>query len=216
VGVVVHDSEVPGCAMRRFKAVCDLPHAPAFVLAALNDTASRVSWDHNIAACEVRELQSTPFRAALLHSQTHPFGPISGRDFVDLPVFLSFEAASQPFGPEAFVVPAGSIVSGGIGVETDARFPVTGGSVRGVNYEGSGWLFEPLAGGAETRLHYVIHTNVKGWIPCALVNSNLAASYVLFFKDLKINLEARARSAAAADAADDASERSSTTASSVA
>jgi hypothetical protein len=193
----VFDVEVPGDTMRRFKGVCELPFTPAACYGALDDHPARSRWDSNLRALEATPLQAAPFRAALLHSVTNAVGPISARDFIDCCVLLEMTGAEAPAGPEGFRAPRGTVVSGGVGVEADARFPEgAGGAVRGLNGS-SGWVFEPLLGAdgttvRGTRCHYVIHTHLRGWLPDFVVNSSIAGSYKTFFTDLRKRLEALA------------------------
>jgi len=190
----VFDAEVPGDSMRRFKGVCELPFPPAVCYSALDDHPARSRWDSNLHALEAAPLQEAPFRAALLHSVTRAVGPIAARDFIDCCVLLEITGEGAPAGPEAFRAPAGTVVSGGVGVEADARFPEGAGvgAVRGFNGS-SGWVFEPLfeADGVTVRgcrCHYVIHTHLRGWLPDMVVNGSIAGSYKSFFSDLKKRL----------------------------
>jgi hypothetical protein len=175
----------PGSSYNRFKGVCSLPFPPSLVWDCLHDNARRHAWDRNIhrvastplAAGPAITPSSPPLRACIVHSQTRNVGIIAGRDFTDLPVFLSFaDAPAAPAGPDAYAAPQGTLVSGGAGIE-DAQFPPQPGFVRGWNSPGSGWVLEPVAqpsGAVHTKVHYLIHTDLKGWIPSALVNASLA------------------------------------------
>lgn len=189
LSLAVFDAEVPGDSMRRFKGVCELPFPPAACYGALDDHPARAQWDSNLAALEAVALQEAPFRASLLHSVTKAVGPIAARDFIDCCVLLELTGEEAAAGPEGFRAPRGTIVSGGVGVAADARFPEGGGgAVRGFNGS-SGWVFEPLLGedGATVRgcrCHYVIHTHLKGWLPDFVVNSSISGSYKAFFADL--------------------------------
>ena len=182
------DAEHPASPSRRFKAVCELPQPPAAVLATLSNNARRQTWDRNISSLDALLLQAAPVRAVLLRSATKGMYGISSRDFLDVSVELHFDAPPPPPPPlgarGCFAPPAGSIAVGGVGVEGDARFPAgLGGAVRGFNSPGSGWVFEALPGGG-TRVHYLIHVELRGWLPSALVNAGIARSYVDFFEDL--------------------------------
>jgi hypothetical protein len=196
----VFDADVPGDSMRVFKGVCELPFPPRAALAALADHAARPRWDANIAFIEALPLGA----ASLLHSVTKAVGPIAARDFVDVCVLYEVgaggAAAPAPAGPDAWAAPAGTVVSGGVGVAADARFAAgagaAAGAVRGINGS-SGWVFEPLAGGARSRCHYVIHTHLAGWLPAFVINSSLAGNYVSFFRDLNARLSALAAEAPA-------------------
>ena len=172
----------PGSANRRFKGVCMLPYPPRKVLDVLDDSQGRLQWDRNIKSLETVVLQEAPFKACLLCSCTKNVGIISGRDFIDVPVYLEYkDAPSPPAGPDAFVAPLGSLINGGHGIPSHPLFPEKSGVVRGWNSPGSGWLFEPVVvegGEVHTRVHYLIHVDLKGWIPTALVNSSLSVSAV--------------------------------------
>jgi len=184
----------PGSSNNRFKGVCDLPHPPDLVWDCLHDNDRRHMWDRNISGIKWLPLRegpritaaSPPVSAGIVHSSTRNVGIISGRDFVDLPVFMAFsEAPSKPAGLDSFVAPTGTLVSGGAGV-VDARFPEVQGFVRGWNSPGSGWVLEPIEHASApnsqgTRIHYLIHTDLKGWILPLLVNSSLAVRASLFF-----------------------------------
>ena len=201
LGLTVFDAEVPGDPMRSFKGVCELPFPPRECYGVLDDHAARVQWDTNLAALEAVALCEAPVRASLLHSVTKAVGPIAARDFIDVCVLLELTGEEAPAGPEGFRAPKGTVVSGGVGVESDARFPEGAGSgsgaVRGVNGS-SGWVFEPLLGEdgvtvRGTRIHYVILTHLRGWLPALVVNSGVAGSYKTFFRDLGKRLEQMAK-----------------------
>ena len=179
-------ADFPGSSNRRFKGVCDLPYPPALVFSVLSDNARRCVWDRNIASLEATVLQTSPHPATLLRSCTKGMLGISSRDFLDVSVELRFPDGPSPPAPgTGFSAPAGSLVVAGVGLEADAAYPEgLLGTVRGFNSPGSGWVFEALPGGSSTRVHYLIHVDLRGWIPSALVNSSLAKNYVDFFTDL--------------------------------
>jgi hypothetical protein len=160
IKLIVYDADVPNHGLRRFKAVCDLPYSPAMLHAVLVNHDVRNIWDRNISSVNETVIQTEPFRAVVLNSQTNVVGPISGRDFVDIAVTLTYrDEPTHPAGPNQFIAAKGTIVSGGLGVMEDARYPVTSQRVRGYNTPGSGWVFESVinADGQEsTRMHYVI------------------------------------------------------------
>jgi len=196
----VFDADVPGDAMRVFKGVCELPFSPRAAYAALADHAARPAWDGNLALLEAAPLAGGGAEAALLHSVTKQVGPIAARDFIDVCVLFEVGDAGgggapppPPAGPDAFEAPRGTVVSGGVGVDADARFPAGEGAARGAvrGLNGScGWVFEPLDGGARTRCHYLIHTHMRGWLPSVVINASLAGNYVTFFRELGRRLAA--------------------------
>jgi hypothetical protein len=92
-----------------------LPYPPRKVLDVLDDSQGRLQWDRNIKSLETVVLQEAPFKACLLCSCTKNVGIISGRDFIDVPVYLEYkDTPSPPAGPDAFVAPVGSLVNGGL------------------------------------------------------------------------------------------------------
>jgi hypothetical protein len=199
--LAVFESDVPGSSLRRFKGVIDLPFQADFVQTTVHDCKTRLTWDTNIAALDTLPVvtaeeaaasasaSSTPGAAGptpasprlsyafVLRSATKAVGPISARDFVDVTAVVD--------------IGGGSFASGGAGA-VDARFPEQSGFVRGWNSSGGGWLFEavpPPGGPADapktwTRIHYVIHCDLKGWLPSMAVNGALTGSYVTFYTDL--------------------------------
>jgi hypothetical protein len=168
-------SSVPGSSILRFRATCDIAgHSPQFVQATISDNAARLGWDSNIAALDTTVLRGEGaaagappaergmVRVVLLRSATRPVGPISAREFLDVTGICNDEFPG---------VPKGSVVSGGAGVVDAARYPEAAGFVRGWNSPGCGWLFEKTDEG--TRVHYVIHSDLKGWMLAMIVNNAL-------------------------------------------
>ncbi len=186
---------VPASAARRFKGVCDVPFEPARVFAALLDEVARARWDRNVKSTHKTELQVAPFRAALWFSTTRDgvlMGLVSSRTFIDVAVQLEFPDAPSPAaGPDGFSAAAGSFLTGGHGLLADARYPEAPGLIRGLNHGGTGFVIEARPGGA-SRVHYVIQTDLKGWLPMSVINFNIVRSFVDFFGDLLAELEASA------------------------
>lgn len=189
--LTVFDADMPHGGMRRFKGICELRgYSPARVQKCLQDLEARLKWDDNMLRLDVTVLQEAPERAILLHSVTKAVGPISSRSFLDCTVFLAVDSEEGfgPSGPDGYKPPKGTLLSGGVGVETDARYPEDKSWVRGINDPGCGWVFEPIrdASGAVTgtRVIYCILTHLRGWLPNAVVNSSLANSYVAFYGGL--------------------------------
>lgn len=187
--LTIFRSDAKGSSYARFKAVCVLPHAPAVLARFVADNETRMKWDSNIARLETHALDpagaASPLPAGakfyLLRCQTHAVGPISARDFVDAVA--------------TYALPDGRIVNGGASVVDAARCPERKGTVRGWNTPGGGWVFEPVRvpaaadgiGGerVHTRVIYVIHSDLRGWMPSGVVNSALTSTYVAFFTDLR-------------------------------
>ena len=181
--IVIYQCAVPGSSMLRFKAIFSLPYAPAVVSAFVSDNEHRRSWDSNLSKIETTEL-GTDERGKfhLLHIETKAVGPVSARDFVDAVAIVS--------------LPDGSIANGGRGLTDGANdvYPEARGVVRGLNGPGGGWIFRPVQaeGGVHTEIVYVIHCDLKGWLPHVVVNNALVGSYVSFYKDLTRAMAAKA------------------------
>jgi hypothetical protein len=189
--LTIYRSDAKGSSYARFKAVCVLPHAPAVLARFVADNEARMKWDSNIARLETHALAagdaagtgSPPPPGAkfyLLRCQTHAVGPISARDFVDAVA--------------TYALPDGRLVNGGASVVDAARCPERKGVVRGWNTPGGGWVFEPVrvpatSDGTGARVHtrvvYVIHSDLRGWMPSSVVNAALTSTYVAFFTDLR-------------------------------
>jgi hypothetical protein len=164
-----------------------------------------MSWDQNIAGLNSEIVEELPPSAAFPHgnprflifrSATKAVGPISGRDFVDC-VYLG------PLGalPESVrsAAPAGLeqvIINGGSGLPNGhASFTETSAFVRGFNHPGCGWVLQPLSGPSDasstaavpsnsdgwTRVYYVVQSELKGWLPTAVVNSSMVGMFTTFF-----------------------------------
>lgn len=178
--LTIHKAAVPGSSLARFRAVCTLPHAPAAVARFVGACGPRLAWDRNVAGLDTVVLAAEggpPQRAAvvLLRSSTKPVGPVSAREFVDV--------------VRTAAVGRGVYVNGGAGVADvdDPRFPPRPGFLRGYNSPGSGWVFEPAAGAggrAATRVSYLIHSDLRGWLPSLVVNAALTGAFEAFFADL--------------------------------
>lgn len=140
----------------------------------------------------------------ILHSATKPVGPISGRDFTDC-IYLGPISALPPDVAQCAPATLGSsaagsakcLVNGGAGLaQGHAAFPETSAFVRGFNFSGSGWVLEPIAGPTDTsssapavptnangwtRIYYVVQSDLKGWLPTAVVNSSMVNMFQTFF-----------------------------------
>jgi hypothetical protein len=86
------------------------------------------------------------------------------------------------------------------GAADDALVPAEKGFVRGYNTPGlTGWVLEPLgatgdAGDATAkaigcRMHYIVHSDIRGWIPKAVVNAAMSSNFVTFYETLDAFLQ---------------------------
>jgi hypothetical protein len=179
--LVVHESEVPNSSLYRFKCVIDIPYHPDLVQRVMHDNVTRLKWDTNIDQLEVIDIQTATSdkpRVFLLRSATKAVGPISARDFVDVTAVLNDSN--------------GKLISGGGSIVDLGRFPIQSGFVRGWNTSGGGWYYEPMEKDGKIigcRVHYVIQTDLKGWLPTMIVNGAIAGSYVTFFTDFLKHLK---------------------------
>lgn len=207
----IFESSVPGCSQKVFKAIIEVPYKLSTLCREIADLPARLRWDRNIAALDMRTVQDVPSATSsdahgvytLFRSCTKAVGPISSRDFVDATYIGPFSLL-----PEAVraAAPAGmdvAWVNGGRGLEEGhADFPEVSGVVRGLNHPGCGWVFEVIAGPSEalgpapansalppghdgwTRITYVVHSKLNGWLPSSIVNSSMVGMYGTFFGDM--------------------------------
>lgn len=177
----IYNCSVPGSSFLRFKATCVLPHTPKAVSEFLQDTQNRLTWDANVSRLDTTLIEEGPKgKVLILHSQTKAVGPISARDFVD--VVAIRELAD------------GCFVNGGASV-LDGRFPEQKGVVRGWNSAGGGWHFAPTPGqdgSVHCTVTYVIHSDLKGYLPAFVINSALTGNFVTFFTGLRKAMAAAA------------------------
>jgi hypothetical protein len=90
--------------------------------------------------------------------------------------------------------------------------PPDRGAVRGLNSDGFGWYLQCVEGadaavgtsGAEphnpagaTRVHYVIHSDLRGWLPHAAVNAAMVSTFVNFAAGLRAYLRRQNEAGAA-------------------
>lgn len=176
--LTVYESEVPGAPMKRWKGVIELPLPLEVVLKCIKDNSLRAVWDSSI-----HEMASTPLgdNVEILHTVTKAVFAVSSREFLDASATVR--------------LPNGCVAHGGEGVSSDARYPDTPGAVRGHNGPGGGWYLEPIARPADAagdaaaatewcRVHYVIFSDLRGWLPTAIVNSAMVGAYGKFFGDM--------------------------------
>jgi START domain len=178
----VFSSEASGTPLKRFKAVCIFHDvSPEQVIHFIADE-NRVSWDKNLKEFTpvlVRDFSDSTSgkrkQLRIIRSATKPAGPISGRDFVDVTITATLDD--------------GSIAIGGSSLEPNeagGRFLPNKLFVRGFNLVGSGSHLERCGpDGKDTKISYVIHTNLKGWFLPIIINNALGSSYVAYFEDLR-------------------------------
>lgn len=55
----------------------------------------------------------------------------------------------------------------------------------------AGWFLEAVQradGVTFTRMHYIIHSDIKGWVPHAVVNAAMVKNFETFFTALAVQL----------------------------
>jgi hypothetical protein len=167
----------------RFRAVCDVPFSPRAVLAQIRAYGARVAWDEGtLAMSTLREIPDDG--VVLQYSMTKSVFGVASRDFI-----TSLSEAD---------IPGGGFVRGGSGVEAHPLFPAVPGVIRGLNLPGCGWAMVPIAApddsgaratqdaaGAEwTRVTYVTHVDLRGWLPQWVVAAAMTGSFTSFFEGL--------------------------------
>lgn len=219
VPITCYSKKVKGSPSRRFKATVELPNiTPKQLVEFISDTAHRKTWDTSLSELEEvvvaegdelermigsdralsglvmpsvdppstqewREKYQVKNKCAILRCTTKQFGPVTGRDFVDATILRT--------------LCNGSIISAGGSLSDSQKgklFPTTSGVVRGHNEFGCGWYFENLeeqAGRDRTRVHYSVHSDLKGWFSPSLTNKLMGGIFCTFFEDLIPALLAR-------------------------
>jgi len=195
----IYSSSVPGSSFLKFKAVIELPFPPALVEETVGNKIERLTWDTNMGQVEVVNLLEQNSDALgnkaiekliAQRTATKAVGPISARDFVDIICVWNDLLPG---------IAKGSFVSAGVGQSENKYFPPKSGVVRGLNSVGCGMYMEriPLDENQKeksqqewgTRVRYVIHSNLKGWLPAMAVNKTMTSVYVTFFEDLTRKLQ---------------------------
>jgi START domain len=184
----VFSSEAAGTPLKRFKAVCILHDmSPQEVVHFIADDTYRMSWDKSLkdfTPLLVRDFSDSTSgklkKLVILRCATKGFGPISARDFVDVTLTATLDDGS--------IVVAGSSL---LPNETCGNFLPNKQFVRGFNLVGSGSHLERCGpNGKDTKVSYVIHTDLKGWFTPMVINNAIGGSHVTYFEELKRALAA--------------------------
>lgn len=206
---IFDNSSTPGTNVKLYKAVIEIPYNLETVFAVILDLKSRLKWDGNIAALEGTDLKIVDGpelcgwkpKYQIFRSATKQVGPISGRDFVDVVYIgqMDLLPADIKSAAPAGLQP-GTILNGGSGLSAGhPAYPEASGFVRGFNFPGCGWVIEPLQGPTDTsagaapvpansngwtRIHYIVQSDLKGWLPSAVVNASMVGMFESFFAAL--------------------------------
>ena len=202
----VYCSKEPDSKLLRWVGVCKFPKTKCYELMTfLQNFEKRGQWDPNCTVVETHVLyewaaansngtssSNNPKNAMkLLRCETPAMGPISARDFVDIN-YIRHDLDEQ-----------GNITAvlscGGVTPALDAYqkkhcptlFPELSGIVRGLTSGGSGWYMpqdrDPVSKELldSCTLYYVIHSDIKGWLPTVLINNTVGGTFAQFFEKLK-------------------------------
>ena len=148
----VYSSVAANVKLLRFKAVCILPYDVKTIVDFVEDNINRMTWDRNVCDIKTHDVYSSDDasnRVKLLRVATKQVGPISGRDFVDVISIRKIENGKY--------VNAGASISAKEIAFTEKCFPEGKAFVRGWNFSGGGWMFEPIEtsdGSNSTQISY--------------------------------------------------------------
>lgn len=166
---------MPGISLRKFCAKGVIKATPEEVGQALGVPSERMKWDTSAAIMEIVEEVAAPEEGAksyITHMATHRVLTISGRDFVSVQVIQSAK---------------GCVFSAACSTVDDRR-PSTSKFVRGEVLPGCAWYCEPAPqadGSVWCTLYYIVLTDIKGWVPAALVNAGISENFQSYFKGLR-------------------------------
>lgn len=178
-GVKSWSIAVPGQSLRKFKASGVIEGMKPEELAHLLwDRDQRLTWDTSYAGIDLIERFSVAdaetAEAGLYRLAIHRVLTVSARDFVSLQLKKTMED--------------GSVVSVAFSVK-DERVPEVSGFVRGEVLPGSAWRCVPVKDAegkvTGTELFYVILTDIKGWVPTAMVNASITATFSTYYSLLR-------------------------------
>lgn len=178
-GIVVDSAAVPGLSARRFRAVTRLPCSAKFFRDSCIAMDERLKWDTAVA--DFTELLGTDkcdVNTTVWHMSVNGAFGVSGRDFVDMATIESdSDGTVWSYGQSVL---AGDVPSGAC--------------VRGVNYPGSGWRVKPIkseSGALQCECSYVVLSDLKGWLPSAVVRMAMSGQFADFFRLAKAHIAKR-------------------------
>ena len=200
-------SKEEGSSLYRFMGVCRFKNMQAVdLMQFLYDLKRRLTWDANCCNLNSHFICEWPVEGAersaivvpsdqcmMFRCETRAVGPVSARDFVDIN-YLRHNLDSA--GQVESVISVGGHTPALTKIMNDKYsdvFPESSACVRGVTSGGCGWycVQEKDSSGAFTGdviMHYVIHSDLKGWMPSAILNATVGGTYVDFFKAVKESL----------------------------
>tara|TARA_Y100000780_G_C13625017_1_gene394140 strand:- start:227 stop:916 length:690 start_codon:yes stop_codon:yes gene_type:complete len=186
-GLIVESAAVPGLSARRFRAVTRLPCSASFFRDSCIAMDERLKWDTAVANyTELLGPGKCGANTTVWHLAVNGAFGVAGRDFVDFGVV---EADSD-----------GTVWSYGQSVQ--AEDVQSGDCVRGVNYPGSGWRVRPIKSGSdsfECECSYVVLSDLKGWLPSAIVRMAMSGQFADFFRLARAHIEKRLEGGATDD-----------------
>jgi hypothetical protein len=151
---------VPGTSLKRFRARTQLPFPVDVVYPTM--TTRRSEWDPALESIDIRRWV-VPDEMFVVRFVLKKVLTISSRDFVD----ALWSRRTEDGG--AFSCSCSLIVD---------ELPPVKNAVRAINHPGGGWLMTPTDGGAHTRFECVFYTDIKGWVPHAVLNAAFSKNLV--------------------------------------
>jgi hypothetical protein len=155
--------------IKKFKATTFVKNAsPKQFIEYIENFNKRVVYDNNFKSLKKIPLKkSNDDEIFILQTETNQIGVVSSREFIDLSLIKNLDN--------------GNIIFCGSSIELNDIFPYKQNSVRGVNYEGSGWFIQKdnLINGF--RLTLIVETDLKGWFPSVVTNNSICYGLIGIF-----------------------------------
>jgi len=208
--LTVYSCKEPNSSLKRWLGVCLFPATDCVELMNyFNDLQKRLTWDKNCSHLEAHHLYTWPVidpsaaptaekktlgvhnSLKFLRCTTSAVGPISARDFVDIN-YLRHDVDRS--GKVYAVLSCGGVtpeLENAHKTKYSTIYPVVPGVVRGTTSGGCGWYIKQDrdAGTGEytdaCTVSYVIHSDIKGWLPSMLINSAIGGTFAEFFEAVK-------------------------------
>jgi hypothetical protein len=184
-GVSSVSRPMEGTNLRKYRAIGTIAATPKEVRDLLWIGPERMAWDITYESIDDRVI----FTGAAANEDPRlgrlalrPVLILSPRDFVMLKMCVDHGAQGAHHSYSAVAL---SIVD-------DARVPEVEGYVRADVCPGSGWHAEPAVqddGSVHCKLTYVIMTDIKGWVPQALVNTAVNSTFSKYYTCLAARVE---------------------------
>lgn len=201
--------ESDGPAGTVFKGVHVFPLCPAELWPCMIRPDLRARFDSSVETMTLVKVADTevvlkegqapqPAEVNIIRSATKAMFAITQRDFVDSSITLT-DVNTGDIYSSCGAAPDGT--AGG-------RFPEVKKVIRGHDHSGCGWWLTAVEVPGEgpdaapkvcTRVTYVIHSDIKGWIPSSVIHAAIDKTYTSFFSCLEEFLKTEEARAVAAE-----------------